>query len=380
MSGRWDERRRDGGSRDRGRDSDRGRGFGRDRRDDDRGGGSGICHDWKQGRCRFGDKCRYAHEGPGGCDPSAGGPGGGGGGGQNAGAYDHTFGDQRRAQREKLWKEPASGIWGPSPPPPDHSTEEDEEKAEAEKKRKKQSRKKAVSSDSSDSASDSEDDSSSSDSDDRKSSRKKSKRQKKPSKKRSKKKSKKSSRSKRKKKRSRAASSSDSSDSSSDSSSGSEDESGSESEAKKNKQLVPVGDDADLEAMLRKKKEEEEEDVVVGPLPIQKMELSKKDYGGALLPGEGEGMAAYVDAGKRIPRRGEIGLTRLVSPLKWELLRTRPCLSTTWATHTDRVPNICVVQRPNFSVRGAGFCYERFKTSTHGSCSYQKGKPSVQRR
>ncbi|XP_022098611.1 NKAP-like protein [Acanthaster planci] len=33
------------------------------------------------------------------------------------------------------------------------------------------------------------------------------------------------------------------------------------------------------------------------------------DFGKALLPGEGAAMAAYVEAGKRIPRRGEIGLT-----------------------------------------------------------------------
>uniref|UniRef100_A0A8V5FIN2 Uncharacterized protein n=1 Tax=Melopsittacus undulatus TaxID=13146 RepID=A0A8V5FIN2_MELUD len=32
-------------------------------------------------------------------------------------------------------------------------------------------------------------------------------------------------------------------------------------------------------------------------------------YGHALLPGEGAAMAEYVKAGKRIPRRGEIGLT-----------------------------------------------------------------------
>ena len=32
-------------------------------------------------------------------------------------------------------------------------------------------------------------------------------------------------------------------------------------------------------------------------------------FGAALLPGEGEAMAAYVKDGKRIPRRGEIGLT-----------------------------------------------------------------------
>lgn len=34
------------------------------------------------------------------------------------------------------------------------------------------------------------------------------------------------------------------------------------------------------------------------------------NYGHALLPGEGAAMAEYVQAGKRIPRRGEIGLTR----------------------------------------------------------------------
>jgi hypothetical protein len=31
-------------------------------------------------------------------------------------------------------------------------------------------------------------------------------------------------------------------------------------------------------------------------------------YGKALLPGEGAAMAAYIAEGKRIPRRGEIGL------------------------------------------------------------------------
>ena len=32
-------------------------------------------------------------------------------------------------------------------------------------------------------------------------------------------------------------------------------------------------------------------------------------FGHALLPGEGEAMAQFVKDGKRIPRRGEIGLT-----------------------------------------------------------------------
>ena len=33
------------------------------------------------------------------------------------------------------------------------------------------------------------------------------------------------------------------------------------------------------------------------------------DYGKALLPGEGEALAAYVQNNQRIPRRGEIGYT-----------------------------------------------------------------------
>uniref|UniRef100_A0A8C5MY86 NFKB activating protein n=1 Tax=Leptobrachium leishanense TaxID=445787 RepID=A0A8C5MY86_9ANUR len=37
--------------------------------------------------------------------------------------------------------------------------------------------------------------------------------------------------------------------------------------------------------------------------------FSLGNYGHALLPGEGAAMAEYVKAGKRIPRRGEIGLT-----------------------------------------------------------------------
>ena len=37
--------------------------------------------------------------------------------------------------------------------------------------------------------------------------------------------------------------------------------------------------------------------------------FSTKELGKALLPGEGAAMAAFVSEGKRIPRRGEIGLT-----------------------------------------------------------------------
>lgn len=39
------------------------------------------------------------------------------------------------------------------------------------------------------------------------------------------------------------------------------------------------------------------------------MLLFSPSFGHALLPGEGAAMAEFVRAGKRIPRRGEIGLT-----------------------------------------------------------------------
>ena len=51
------------------------------------------------------------------------------------------------------------------------------------------------------------------------------------------------------------------------------------------------------------------EEGVVGPVQKQHVTLNAKDFGKALLPGEGAAMAAFVAEGKRIPRRGEIGLT-----------------------------------------------------------------------
>ncbi|XP_048885004.1 NF-kappa-B-activating protein [Brienomyrus brachyistius] len=51
---------------------------------------------------------------------------------------------------------------------------------------------------------------------------------------------------------------------------------------------------------------------LVGPeAPLTHLSQDDKplDFGHALLPGEGAAMAEYVKAGKRIPRRGEIGLT-----------------------------------------------------------------------
>lgn len=37
--------------------------------------------------------------------------------------------------------------------------------------------------------------------------------------------------------------------------------------------------------------------------------IDPRSYGSALLPGEGSAMASFVQEGKRIPRRGEIGLS-----------------------------------------------------------------------
>lgn len=50
------------------------------------------------------------------------------------------------------------------------------------------------------------------------------------------------------------------------------------------------------------------DDVGPKPLPEVSDKVDSRAYGGALLRGEGEAMAAYVTEGARIPRRGEIGL------------------------------------------------------------------------
>ncbi|KAH8926755.1 DUF926-domain-containing protein [Atractiella rhizophila] len=53
------------------------------------------------------------------------------------------------------------------------------------------------------------------------------------------------------------------------------------------------------------------EDEDIGPLPLATHEakVDPREYGGALLRGEGAAIAAFVAEGARIPRRGEIGLT-----------------------------------------------------------------------
>ncbi|XP_022906185.2 NKAP family protein CG6066 [Onthophagus taurus] len=60
---------------------------------------------------------------------------------------------------------------------------------------------------------------------------------------------------------------------------------------------------------IKTKKTSDDEDDAIGPEQKPLTTLSHKEMGKALLPGEGAAMAAYVAEGKRIPRRGEIGLT-----------------------------------------------------------------------
>lgn len=70
----------------------------------------------------------------------------------------------------------------------------------------------------------------------------------------------------------------------------------------------------DREAVLLKetfelqKKAALEDDPMVGPMPLPRAE-GHISYGGALRPGEGDAIAQFVQQGKRIPRRGEVGLS-----------------------------------------------------------------------
>lgn len=95
---------------------------------------------------------------------------------------------------------------------------------------------------------------------------------------------------------------------------------------KKSRKASSGDSSSDQSSSSSKEEEEEEEDDrlwvertcldehLVGPeppLPHAALQGGDKplDFGHALLPGEGAAMAEYVKAGKRIPRRGEIGLT-----------------------------------------------------------------------
>ncbi|XVF32560.1 hypothetical protein REPUB_Repub17cG0092800 [Reevesia pubescens] len=62
------------------------------------------------------------------------------------------------------------------------------------------------------------------------------------------------------------------------------------------------------EMIEAQKKPALENEPMVGPAPLPRAE-GHISYGGALRPGEGDAIAQYVQQGKRIPRRGEVGLS-----------------------------------------------------------------------
>ncbi|KAJ8326430.1 hypothetical protein O5D80_005180 [Batrachochytrium dendrobatidis] len=70
-------------------------------------------------------------------------------------------------------------------------------------------------------------------------------------------------------------------------------------------------DRSTIQDYWREKEVQHTDDAPVGPMPLSVTDkhLTEHDYGGALLAGEGSAMAAFLQSGKRIPRRGEIGLT-----------------------------------------------------------------------
>lgn len=89
-----------------------------------------------------------------------------------------------------------------------------------------------------------------------------------------------------------------------ESSSDDEDDSSSEDEWVEKDVMEAVKDNS-----KKKKRDSDSESDMIGPLLPKKVLLSHKEMGTQLLPGEGAAMAAYIAEGKRIPRRGEIGLT-----------------------------------------------------------------------
>ncbi|XP_059665232.1 uncharacterized protein LOC132311362 [Cornus florida] len=91
------------------------------------------------------------------------------------------------------------------------------------------------------------------------------------------------------------------------------------SESEIDAKTIPQVDDAGIneinsEVLMFKdliesqKKPALDDEPVVGPMPLPRAE-GHISYGGALRPGEGDAIAQYVQQGKRIPRRGEVGLS-----------------------------------------------------------------------
>ncbi|CDS02983.1 hypothetical protein LRAMOSA00385 [Lichtheimia ramosa] len=201
---------------------------------------------------------------------------------ENIDGHPRMPGETYMEYRKRVRDSSTATIWAPSPEPRRRSlTPEDTSRS---KRRRRYS--------------DSEDDSESEDSsdDDRRRRRRKHKSRKSSSKK------KKSSRRSSKKKRRRSLTPSDT------------ESSASENENAAAKQLQVDQSQLDAVEDLWVEKEvniPDEDNTIVGPVMLPKDDdmPDERAYGGALLPGEGSAMAAYVQQGKRIPRRGEIGLS-----------------------------------------------------------------------
>ncbi|CAN1246740.1 NKAP family protein [Linum grandiflorum] len=84
-----------------------------------------------------------------------------------------------------------------------------------------------------------------------------------------------------------------------------------ESEAKSEEEPIAERDAEALkfkEMIEAQKRPALDNEPAVGPMPLPRAE-GHISYGGALRPGEGDAIAQYVQQGKRIPRRGEVGLS-----------------------------------------------------------------------
>jgi predicted RNA-binding protein with RPS1 domain len=232
--------------------------------------------------------------------------------------YMDFFVDWREGSND--WKKSAAPgylrtLWSPSPEPPSASA--------APAKKAPPSKKKDDRSVSSEDDSSSSDSSSESSSDDRrrKRGRKRSSRDRKSKDRRRKK----DSRSRRRRKRS---SSSDESSSSSESSGSASSSSEKSRDAKIPKPDTPKEPEAakeewkeaewkeaqDLKQAVQGKEGSYDDDEEFGPMPLPQSNAAggtdaagNGAYGGALLPGEGQAIAQYVQQNLRIPRRGEIG-------------------------------------------------------------------------
>lgn len=75
-------------------------------------------------------------------------------------------------------------------------------------------------------------------------------------------------------------------------------------------ELMNKAEEEEFTNLLKKRHEQsKKEESVNSDAGTVSSSLNNKEFGKALLPGEGAAMAAFVAEGKRIPRRGEIGLT-----------------------------------------------------------------------